>query len=120
MSCGMSIVDTERMATAAEFRLVAHMLDDARHELDTLAAQLRWLTSNLVLTGPCRTAVDATVGVSFANVRAATTDLEQQAAEARHRAAVCDAYTDAYGHYLRSDDPDRVPPRRPATWVRYG
>ena len=120
MSCGSSVGDTGRMATASEFRLVAHLLDDARHELDTLAARVRRLTSDLALTGPCTTAVDATVGVSLANVRAATTDLEQQAAEARHRAAVCDAYTDAYGRFLRSDDPDRVPPRRPATWVRYG
>lgn len=120
MSGRHPVADTGRMASASEFRHVADVLDDARLELDTLAARLRWLVSGLALTGPSRTAVDATVGVSFANIRAATTELEQQAMEARRRAAVCEAYTAAYGRFLRSDDPDRMPPRRPASWVQYG
>lgn len=120
MSPPNPVADTGRMATAPEFRHVARVLDDARLELDALGAQLRWLVSGLALTGPARTAVDATVGVTFANIRAATTDLERQATEARHRAVICEAYTEAYGRFLRSDDPDRLPPARPASWVRYG
>ena len=120
MSTQASLIDTGSMPTASEFRHVADVLDDARHELDTLALQLRWLLDGLTLVGPARTAVDATAGVSAANIRTATLDLERQAIEARHRAVVCDAYTDAYGRFLRSDDVDRTPPRRPAPWVRYG
>lgn len=120
MSSCRGAVDTEPMPTASEFRHVARVLDDARLELDALAERLRRLTDDLVLTGPVRTAVDATIGVSTANIRAATADLDQQATEARRRAAVCDAYTEAYGRFLRSDHPDRTPPVRPARWVRHG
>ena len=120
MSPPSRVVDTGRMPTAAEFRHVAEVLDDVRVELDTLAALLPHLAGGLVLMGPIHTAVDSTIGVSAANVRSATADLELQANEARRRAAVCDAYTEAYGRFLRSDEPGRLPPGRPASWVRYG
>ncbi len=120
MSSAASVADTGGMPTASEYRHIATVLDDARHRLDTLATQLRSLADGLVLSGPQRTAVDATAGVSLANIRAATVDLEQQAVEARHRATICDAYTAAYGRFLRSDEVDASPPQRPAPWVRYG
>ena len=120
MSPAVGVADTERMPTASEFRHVAEVLDGARLELDTLAGLLPHLAGDLVLAGPVHSAVDATVGVSGANIRAARVDLEIQANEARRRAAVCDAYTEAYGRFLRSDESDRLPPRRPAPWVRYG
>lgn len=120
MSSCRRTVDTERMPTASEFWHVARVLDDARLELDALAEQLRRLTDEFALTGPVRTAADATIGVSMANIRTATAELHQQAVEARRRAAVCEAYTEAYGRFLRSDHPDRTPPARPATWARHG
>lgn len=120
MSPRSRAVDTGRMPTAEEFRHVAGLLDDARLELDTLATLVAELAGGLILVGPVQAAVDSTIGVSAANIRSAVIELELQANEARRRAAVCDAYTGAYRRFVRSDAADLLPPRRPASWVRYG
>ncbi|MAT05044.1 MAG: hypothetical protein CL424_08375 [Acidimicrobiaceae bacterium] len=120
MSLLLETPDTVGMATASEFRMIATLLDEVRGQFHHVAEQLTDLDVDGSLSGPVRSAVDATLGVTIANLRTATIDLEQQALEARYRASVCDAYTEMYRRFLRSDDVDRVAPRRPASWVRYG
>ena len=120
MSAPDAVGDTRFMPTASEFRTIAATLDACRDEVVGLATALHSLPTDGALTGPVRTAINATVGVTLTNLRAVDADLAERAAEARHRAAICDAYSDAYRRFLRSDDTDRVPPRRPAAWVRYG
>ncbi|MEZ5295950.1 MAG: MFS transporter [Ilumatobacteraceae bacterium] len=81
MSAPDAVGDTRFMPTASEFRTIAATLDACRDEVVGLATALHSLPTDGALTGPVRTAVGATVGVTLANLRAVDADLAERAAE---------------------------------------
>jgi hypothetical protein len=114
--------------TADVYRTIASRLDSARHSVLTLLRSISAAhevspfvdDDGRASAGRLERTVVTTLEVASANLAEIAAELGRQIAEARHRAAVCDRYTEAVRVYHRSLDPSSPFPRRPASWADHG
>lgn len=127
------------MPTAAVYRTIASRLDSCR---DSVSVLLRSLSvgreaspfaaggdrggdrggdgDGRASAGLLERTVTTTLEVTSANLTEITAELDRQIVEARHRAVVCDRYTEAVRLHLASTDPLSTFPQRPASWADHG
>ncbi|HSH10946.1 MAG TPA: hypothetical protein VLA10_04100 [Ilumatobacter sp.] len=134
------------MPTAAVYRTIASRLDSCR---DSVSVLLRSLSvageaspfaaggdrggdrgggrgggdrdgDGRASAGLLERTVTTTLEVTTANLTEIAAELDRQIIEARHRAVVCDRYTEAVRLHLASTDPRSTFPQRPASWADHG